>query len=212
LKTRDSASLTRGGWIISIEGVDAVGKSTQSLRLQTWFKRKGVKVSSLSFPDYETPIGREIKAFLAGKRTFQAEVRHMLFAANRWEKLAAIRGSQIDNEVVIVNRYTESNLVYGVANGLRLEWLAALEQGMPKSDLVVVLDAPSTALTSRRPGPKDSYERDHEMQLRVQSLYRELAPRFGWIIVDGSGSVRGVHDSIIKVVKGSLDARLRAKL
>jgi len=212
LKTRDSASLTRGGRIISIEGVDAVGKSTQSLRLQTWFKRKGVKVSSLSFPDYETPIGREIKAFLAGKRTFQAEVRHMLFAANRWEKLAAIRESQIENEVVIVNRYTESNLVYGVANGLRLEWLAALEQGMPKSDLVMVLDAPSMALTSRRPGPKDSYEKDHEMQLRVQSLYRELAPRFGWIIVDGSRSVRGVHDSIIKVVKGSLDARLRARL
>jgi len=212
LKTRDSASLSRGGRIISIEGVDAVGKSTQSLHLQTWFKSKGVKVTSLSFPDYETPIGREIKAFLAGKRTFQAEVRHMLFAANRWEKLAAIRESQIENEVVIVNRYTESNLVYGVANGLRLEWLAALEQGLPKSDLVIVLDAPSMALTSRRPGPKDSYEKDHEMQFRVQSLYRELAPKFGWIIVDGSRSVRGVHDSIIKVVKGSLDARLRARL
>lgn len=212
MKTRDSASLSRGGRIISIEGVDAVGKSTQSLHLQTWFKSKGVKVTSLSFPDYETPIGREIKAFLAGKRTFQAEVRHMLFAANRWEKLAAIRESQIENEVVIVNRYTESNLVYGVANGLRLEWLAALEQGLPKSDLVIVLDAPSMALTSRRPGPKDSYEKDHEMQFRVQSLYRELAPKFGWIIVDGSRSVRGVHDSIIKVVKGSLDARLRARL
>ena len=212
MKTRDSASLSRGGRIISIEGVDAVGKSTQSLHLQTWFKSKGVKVTSLSFPDYETPIGREIKAFLAGKRTFQAEVRHMLFAANRWEKLAANRESQIENEVVIVNRYTESNLVYGVANGLRLEWLAALEQGLPKSDLVIVLDAPSMALTSRRPGPKDSYEKDHEMQFRVQSLYRELAPKFGWIIVDGSRSVRGVHDSIIKVVKGSLDARLRARL
>ncbi len=204
--------MSRGGRIISIEGVDAVGKSTQSLRLQTWFKRKGVKVTALSFPDYETPIGREIKAFLAGKRAFQAEVRHMLFAANRWEKLAEIKESQIENEVVIVNRYTESNLVYGVANGLRLEWLAALEQGIPKSDLVMVLDAPSKALTSRRPGPKDSYEKDHELQFRVQSLYRELAPKFDWIIVDGSRSVRGVHDSIVEVVKSSLDARLRARL
>ncbi len=212
MKKLDSASLSRGGRIISIEGVDAVGKSTQSLRLQTWFKRKGVKVTSLSFPDYETPIGREIRAFLAGRRGFQAEVRHMLFAANRWEKLEGITKSQTENEVVIVNRYTESNLVYGAANGLRLEWLAALEEGIPKSDLVVVLDAPSTGLTSRRPGRKDSYEKDHELQLRVQSLYRELAPKFGWMIVDGSRSVKGVHDSIVEVVKGGLNARLRARL
>ena len=212
MKARDSGSLSRGGRIISIEGVDAVGKSTQSLRLLTWFKRKGVKATSLSFPDYETPIGREIRAFLAGRRDFQAEVRHMLFAANRWEKLAAIRESQAENEIVVVNRYTESNLVYGVAHGLRLEWLAALERGIPKSDLVMVLDAPSMALTSRRPGTKDSYEKDHELQLRVQSLYRDLAPKFGWVIVDGSRSVRVVHDSIVEVVKSSLDGRLRARL
>ena len=118
--------------------------------------------TSLSFPDYGTPIGKEIKAFLAGKRDFRAEVRHMLFAANRWEKSSLIRESQTENEVVIVNRYTESNLVYGVANGLRLDWLVALEEGLPKSDLVIVLDAPSKGLVSRRPGPKDSYEKDHE--------------------------------------------------
>ena len=169
-------------------------------------------MTSLSFPDYETPIGREIKAFLAGKRDFQAEVRHMLFAANRWEKVPVIRESQIANEIVIVNRYTESNLVYGAAHGLRLEWLAALEEGIPKSDLVIVLDAPSKAMASRRPGTKDSYEKDHALQVSVQSLYKELAPKFGWMTVDGSGSVRGVHNSIVQVVKGNLDARLRSRL
>ena len=154
MKRPESRSLSRRGRIIAIEGIDAVGKRTQSLRLQNWFRRNGIKVTSLSFPDYETPIGREIKAFLAGKRDFQAEVRHMLFAANRWEKVSVIRESQIANEIVIVNRYTESNLVYGVANGLRLEWLAALEEGIPKSDLVIVLDAPSKAMASRRPGQR----------------------------------------------------------
>ncbi len=193
------------GRIIAIEGVDAVGKHTQSVLLQTWFKSHGFKVTSFSFPDYETPIGKEIKAFLAGQRNLQPEVRHMLFAANRWEEASLIRKAQAENDAVIVNRYTESNLVYGIANGLRLEWLVALEEGLPESDLVIVLDAPSKNLVSRRPGEKDSYEKDSELQVRVQTLYKELAPKFGWMIIDGSKSIRGVHNSIVAAVKANLD-------
>jgi dTMP kinase len=197
--------LNRRGRIISVEGIDAVGKSTQSLLLEKWFRDHGRKVTSLSFPDYDTPIGKEIKAFLGGGRDFGPEVRHMLFAANRWEKASLIRRSQLENEAIIVNRYTESNLVYGLANGLRLGWLAALEKGIPRSDLVVVLDAPSKGIASRRPGPKDSYEKDLELQARVQILYRELAPKFGWVVIDGSKSVGRVHDSVVQTVKDNLD-------
>jgi len=195
----------RRGLIVAIEGVDAVGKRTQSVLLQAWLKRRRLKAASLSFPDYETPIGGEIRAFLSGERDFQAEVRHMLFAANRWEKVPIISRSRTENDVVIVNRYTESNLVYGAANGLRLEWLAALEDGVPRSDLVLVLDAPPKGLVSRRPGPKDSYERDHDMQVRVGELYRELAPRFGWTVIDGSGSIQSVHRSVAEAVRRSLE-------
>jgi dTMP kinase len=212
LSQPESDSLSRRGRIITIEGVDAVGKHTQSLLLETWFNNRGLRVTSFSFPDYETPIGKEIKAFLAGRRDFQTEVRHMLFAANRWEKVSLIRKSQLENDIVIVNRYTESNLAYGLANGLRLEWLAALEEGIPKSDLVLVLDAPSKGLLSRRPGPKDSYERNSELQVRVQTIYKELAPKFGWMTIDGSGSVRSVHDSILEAVKkAGADSRTREK-
>ena len=212
MKTHESSALTHKGRIITLEGTDAVGKRTQSLLLQNWFRGRGFKVKSFSFPDYRTPIGKEIEAFLAGRRDYGAEVRHMLFAANRWEKASMIRKSQTENEIVIVNRYTESNLVYGVANGLRLDWLIALEEGIPKSDWVLVLDAPVSDLVSRRYGPKDYYEKNHDLQVRVQTLYKELGKRFGWVTIDGSGGVRSVHGSIIEVVKSKLDARPRARL
>lgn len=186
--------------IITIEGIDAVGKHTQSLLLEAWLKNNGHSVTSLSFPDYRTPIGKEIKSFLTGKRAFGPEVRHMLFAANRWEKVDSIRESQAQNEVVIVDRYTESNLAYGIANGLPLTWLVALEEGLPKSDLVIVLDAPSARLRARRQGRKDSYERDRELQSRVQMSYRKLATKFGWVTIDGSGSVESVHNTIKEAV------------
>jgi dTMP kinase len=202
--------LSRKGRIVAIEGVDAVGKRTQSLLLQKWFKSQGLRVASLSYPDYATPIGKEIKAFLGGRREFGPEVRHMLFAANRWEELSVINECKATNDIVIVNRYTESNLAYGMAHGLSLEWLLALEKGIPKSDLVVVLDAPSKSLVTRRPGPKDSYEEDLELQTRVQMIYKELATKFGWTIIDGSRGVRSVHNSITEAVSAGLGARLSA--
>lgn len=55
------------GYLIGIEGVDAVGKQTQSALLQSWLSRKGYRSISLSFPDYDTPIGRQIKTFLSGE-------------------------------------------------------------------------------------------------------------------------------------------------
>ena len=53
------------GRLIAIEGLDAVGKKTQSQRLSDWLRQTGIKTSLMSFPDYYTPIGKEIKAFLA---------------------------------------------------------------------------------------------------------------------------------------------------
>jgi dTMP kinase len=135
----------------------------------------------------------------------------MLFAANRWEKVQSIRESQAENDVVIIDRYTESNLAYGVANGLPLAWLVALEEGLPKSDLVIVLDAPLAGLKARRQGPRDSYERDLNLQARVQMSYRKLATKFGWVTVDGSRSVEAVHNSIREVVGRTVGETTGAK-
>lgn len=193
--------MSQTGYIIGIEGIDAVGKHTQSLLLEASLKKNGFDVVSLSFPDYSTQIGKEIRAFLNGERDYLPELKHMLFAANRWEKVPLIKEYKEANKVIIVNRYSESNIVYGVANGLKLDWLMTLEDGVPKPDLVMVLDAADTELASRRPGTKDSFEKDSDLQSRAQRTYRELATRFGWVVVDAKGEVEIVNKAVVEVVK-----------
>jgi dTMP kinase len=114
-------------------------------------------------------------------------------------------------KTIVVNRYSESNTVYGLANGLQVEWLATLERGIPKPDLVLVLDAPHTPLASRRPGTKDAYERDSDLQSRAARLYRELAPRFGWVLVDATKEIQTVHESLIEVVKERINTKWRGR-
>ncbi|MGH9918400.1 MAG: dTMP kinase [Nitrososphaerales archaeon] len=195
-----------GGYIVAIEGIDAVGKNTHSRLLSTWLRRKMVDTTHMSFPDYDTPIGREIKSFLSGRRAYPIELQHLLFAANRWEKLEDIRSCLRGGEVVVVNRYTESNLAYGKANGLDTRWLASLEKGIPAANLVIVLDAPPHSLSARRPGDgKDVYEKSSVLQAEAQKAYRELARKRGWSLIDADGPVGDVQASVTKAVRDALE-------
>ena len=202
-----------GGYLVAVEGIDAVGKNTQSLLLVKWLRRKEVKTTHMSFPDYETQIGKEIKSFLSGRADYPKELQHLLFAANRWEKLDELESCLKAGEAIIVNRYTGSNLAYGRANGLDVDWLANLEKGMPRADLVLVLDASPRALVTRRPGSsKDAYERSSALQGKAQKAYRELARRQGWKLIDADGPVGDVQASVIKAVREAIERDRRKEL
>jgi len=194
------------GILVSIEGIDAVGKRTQTSILGSWLRSKGYTARTVSFPDYGTTLGVEIKNFLLGNRNYPPEVRHILFAANRWEKKAELESILSESDVVIVNRYSESNLAYGVANGLRLEWLVNLEAGLPRPDAVIVLDAPPAALRSRRGRSKDEYERNLDLQERTRGAYLKLAKGFGWKVIDATGGIESTSRVLINAVSDTLKA------
>lgn len=193
------------GILIGIEGIDATGKRTQSALLDAWLRSKNITAKTISFPDYSTILGAEIKAFLHGRRGYSSEVQHILFAANRWENKARIESLLQGSQAIIVNRYTESNLAYGTANGLRLDWLSNLEVGLPKTDMVIVLDAPPAALFKRRgSAKKDSYEKDLRFQEGARKAYLDLAAKLGWKTVDASKNSESTHRAVVDTVASLL--------
>jgi dTMP kinase len=190
--------------IIVIEGSDQAGKKTQSELLARTLEKSKIKTKIFSFPDYTTPIGKEIAKFLHGKRKFPPQVIHCLLAANRWEKLDQIKKSHTENSVLIMNRYYQSNLVYGVANGLSLNWLEGLDAGLPKADLVIVLDVSQRESFSRKKANRDRFEKNTLFLNKISKTYRQLAKKLGWKIVDASGTREEVHKSIMKVLSKKL--------
>ena len=199
------------GFFIAIEGIDAAGKRTQASILRAWFGSKGMTTHALSFPAYETTIGKEIRKFLDGSVDYPQQVRAMLYAANRWEKKAELEAVLAKTDATIVDRYSGSNLAYGVSNGLDLEWLLHLEEGLPEPDLVLLLDASPTKLVPRRGDRKDSYERNISLQEKARDAYTMLAKRFGWSVVDANGGIEETSKTLISVVSESLKGKLQAK-
>ena len=185
--------------IIVFEGGDQAGKKTQSALLEKKLKSAKIKTTLFSFPDYSTPIGKEINKYLHGKRKFPPQVIHCLLAANRWEKLDEIKKAQQKNSIVIMNRYRESNLVYGLVNGLKLDWLENLDLGLPKSDLVIVLDVPQTESFSRKRSNRDRFEKNKDFSNKISRTYRKMAVKKKWKIVDATKSKQEVHEDIMKI-------------
>ena len=184
--------------IIVIEGGDQAGKLTQSTMLEKALKKRKIKTKLFHFPDYKTPIGKEIRQYLDGKRKFPPQVIHCLLSANRWEKLEQIKQAQEKNSVLIMNRYYHSNLVYGLANGMKEKWLENLDAGLPKADLVILLDVSQKESFNRQKTNRDKFEKNEEFLRKISKIYKITAKKKRWKIIDATKSKQEVHEEIMK--------------
>lgn len=191
------------GKIIVIEGTDKAGKTSQSRMLAETLKASGKVCVILDFPDYTTPIGMEIKAFLEGKRDYLSEVKHLLFSANRWEKKKEIESMLENGTIIVMNRYWQSNLVYGAANGMDTNWLLRLDKGLPKEDIVLVILV-NPSISANRAETQDVFESDSQLAAKAYKNYLKFAKQYRWKVVDGSKSKEQVHQELTKMIRKEL--------
>lgn len=187
--------------LITVEGVDAAGKGTQSRLLAKALEASTFTIFELSFPDYSTPLGELIRAELHRKLNVPRprQYMQMMMAANRWECLPTIAFDN-NNGVTVVNRYTESNLAYGLANGLDLAWLREIERGLPVADIVIEIDVDPEKVLSRFKRVKDMNEEDVQYQKRTRAAYATVSEGDRrWHRVDGMGTIEEIHERILSL-------------
>ena len=199
------------GILIVIDGIDQAGKRTQALMLTKKLHAQGNKSSYRSFPDYRTPLGRELRNYLSGERRFNFQTVHMLYAANKWERADSIAREIDHGSIVVVNRYTPSNLAYGIAHGLAEDWIQSLEEGLPKASLVVILDVPPKASFKRKQVRRDIHEENLTYLVKVRRAYLRLAKKYRWKTLDGGRDPRTVHLELWRYVLQTLLRKLEPR-
>ena len=166
--------------LIAFEGLDQSGKETQARMLVAALRAERRRVETLSFPDYQTAIGREIGEALAGHREYGPDVMQLLYIANRFEKKPFILDWQAAGAVVVCDRYVASSIAYGESQGLDAAWLTDAQRYLPQPDLTFVLDIAPEISAARKQTNRDRYERDMPLLTRVRESYRRQAQQPGW--------------------------------
>jgi dTMP kinase len=188
------------GFLIAFEGLDQSGKQTQAEAVRDYVVADGRPCELLSFPDYETPVGREIFHALHGEREYAADVMQLLYITNRYEKRAQLEGWLSAGTVILCDRYLASSIAYGEAQGLDPVWLAEVQRFLPAPSLTILLDIDPETAVQRKASNRDRYERDTDLLSRVRSSYRRQAEQSGWVRVDGQRSKDEVGADVIRVV------------
>jgi dTMP kinase len=186
--------------LIAFEGLDQSGKATQARQLRVRLEQDGWKVHALSFPEYDTPIGREIREALRGEREYGPAVMQLLYVANRLEFKPRMDVWLQNGEVVICDRYRASSVAYGEAQGLDPAWLDDIQRLLPKPAVTLYLDITPEIGVARKQTNRDVFERDLAMLARVRESYRRQAERPDWVLIDASPSSDRVAEAVAQAV------------
>jgi dTMP kinase len=186
--------------LIALEGLDQSGKATQARLLRTRLGHDGWRVHLLSFPDYETPIGKEIARALAGGREFGPDTMQLLYIANRFEYKPRLDLWLGAGDVVICDRYRASSVAYGEAHGLDPVWLDETQRPLPRPAVTVFLDIPPEAGVKRKSSNRDVFERDLALLGRVRESYRRQAREPDWVLIDATPAKDEVAEAVARAV------------
>lgn len=195
------------GLFISLEGIDGVGKTTQSDLIEACLTELGRTVVRTLEPG-GTELGQEIRHLLLHRKGEVApRAEALLYAADRAHHVATkIRPALARGEVVLTDRYLDSSVAYqGVGRDLNAEDVRAIsmfavENLMP--DLTILLDLEASASLARRnqTGEEpDRLEREKvEFFEAVRQAYLKMAAAEPerWVVIDANQSVEAMQAQI----------------
>ncbi len=169
------------GVLITFEGVEGSGKTTQMALLGRWLRSQGYRVQETAEPD-GTPLGRAIRRLFEDPRIHPTPLGEVfLFMAARQQHVAEKLGPWLRRgRLVLCDRYADATVAYqGWGRGVDRELIRELNLratgGLPP-DLTLLFDLPPAA-GFRRIGRRrlDHFERESlAFHRRVRRGYLEI--------------------------------------
>jgi len=204
------------GLLITFEGGEGGGKSTQIVRLRDYLTKKGHDVVVLREPG-GTTISEQIREIVLSSKNigiaYTTEV--LLFQAARAQIYREIvLPSLTAGKVVLMDRSRDSSVVYqGIVRGFgkdMIEQLNAISTKETYPNITFLLDLPAETGLHRRTtaGKVDRIDMESlDFHHKVRQAYLDLAkedPKHRWVVIDAAKSIEEVQAAITSEIEKRL--------
>lgn len=210
-----------GGLLLTLEGIEGSGKSTQAFQLQLQLEALGLPVLLTREPG-GTPLAERIRDVVlgVGQEPVDARTELLLFLAARAQHVARkIRPALEQGRVVVCDRFTDATLAYqGGGRTIPDEFLRSLNDwatGGIRPDRTYLVDVPVEVGFARARGRAGSGRPDR-MEAEgsgffeaVRARYLEIAVREPErvLVLRGTESIESISHQIVSDVSRLLSAR-----
>jgi len=170
------------GFLITLEGIEGSGKSTQAKLLSQKFQGQGIAVELTQEPG-GSRLGNALRQALLEGPSVHPLTELFLFLADRnehwWE---VIQPALSDGKVVIVDRFLDSTVAYqGYGRGIDLNTIYHLNRMIlsgEEPNVTILLDISQKGGLERLQGERDRIEKeDLAFHLRVREGYLKEAEK-----------------------------------
>lgn len=188
------------GILITFEGIDRAGKTTQIDKLVEALRSKGHSVAFLAFPT-SNATGKFIRQVLSGKESLSPEALHLMFSADRYQAKTKLLEMIAQNSVVILDRYYYSGLAYSLARGLDYGWCLNVDSNLPVPTCVIYLDL-DPRIAAKRSNYGDDFEDNIEFQTKVRTMYLTMANDCKWKKINvNMRTINEVHSIVLVAIE-----------
>ncbi|MBI4831995.1 MAG: dTMP kinase [Candidatus Lindowbacteria bacterium] len=210
--------MRRGGKLISIEGVEGSGKTTQCALLADYLRKQGIDIVETREPG-GTRVGEQIRQVLLSpsNSSLSPASELLLFLAARAQQVEEIIAPALKiGKWVVCDRFSDATLAYqGHGRGIDLDAISKLNEiatGGLKPDLTILLDLDVETGISRAVTHKKEFKesrdgdriekQDREFHRRVREGYLRLAQKepARIMVIPVTGSIQDVHQTVVSLV------------
>lgn len=187
--------------LITLYGINNIGKTTQAMRLVERLKAAGHDAVYVKYPVYDIePTGSFLNGFLRSgeAQKISEEELQMWFTLNRYQFEPTLRSWLKEGKIVIAEDYIGTGIAWGSVKGASTEWLEGMNHHLIQEDLAILIDGERFKDAEEK---GHLHESDDALMKRSRQVHLELAERYGWTVIPLQEGVELMNETLWQLLQ-----------